>query len=279
MSLTRNGSCSVAVMRSAAARASGSVGVLQQDAELVAAEPGDRVRGSHDAAEPFSDLREEHVAVLMTERVVHVFEAVQVEQHDRDLPAGTFQPPKRVPDAVIEQGSVRQPGEMIMQRLMAVEFALKFQPTAGAAHDRTGDRRPTSGSTRTREPSARGPVGSRSEHRSRRQRRDSVGGSQRHRAGLSTRCTSARSRRRRATWTMSGPSPPTNPRPPHTRRAASGPRPPPRGPPCRLSPRPPSTRTERRIRPAQRRHETPRRVQLRRRSTAVCSASRADSAS
>ena len=57
--------------------------VAQHD-ELVAAEPGDRVALARAGAEPRGDLDEQGVAEVVAEAVVHVLEAVEVEQQHAD---------------------------------------------------------------------------------------------------------------------------------------------------------------------------------------------------
>ena len=79
---TTNGSRS-AVWRTSAT-ACGVVGaehVGQQHAELVAAEAGDGVGGAQRGLEPLGDLLEEHVAVVVAERVVDLLEVVEVHDH------------------------------------------------------------------------------------------------------------------------------------------------------------------------------------------------------
>ena len=60
-------------------------GARQHDAELVAAESGDRVAGPHRCGQSFGDDAQELVAVAMTERVVDFLEAVEVDHHQRHV--------------------------------------------------------------------------------------------------------------------------------------------------------------------------------------------------
>ena len=61
---------------------SGRVGDARQEhAELVAAEPGDRVALAESALQPRPERAEQEVAALVPERVVHVLEAVEVDEH------------------------------------------------------------------------------------------------------------------------------------------------------------------------------------------------------
>src|SRR6266508_275457 len=61
-------------------RVGGAAGVLDQDDELVAAEPGDGVAGPYVGAQPLGDQGEQLVADLVSEGVVDGLEAVQVQQ-------------------------------------------------------------------------------------------------------------------------------------------------------------------------------------------------------
>ena len=59
----------------------GFVGVFQQDGELVAAQPGNRVALAHAAAEALGDGSQQLVARGVTEAVVDRLEVVDVDQH------------------------------------------------------------------------------------------------------------------------------------------------------------------------------------------------------
>ena len=54
-----------------------------QDREFVTAEAGDRVGVTHDRAQSVGDLDEELVADLVTQSVVDVFEAVEIDEVER----------------------------------------------------------------------------------------------------------------------------------------------------------------------------------------------------
>ena len=58
----------------------GSVGVLDQDGELVAAEPGHGVARRAQAQESLGDGDEQPVALRVAQAVVHVLEVVQVQK-------------------------------------------------------------------------------------------------------------------------------------------------------------------------------------------------------
>ncbi len=64
----------------------------QEHAELVAAEAGDGVRVAQAGDEALADELQQHVAVIVPERVVHVLEAVEIEHHQRQRLAGAQRP-------------------------------------------------------------------------------------------------------------------------------------------------------------------------------------------
>ena len=65
----------------------GIADVLDQDGELVAAEPRDRVRRPHGFAQPGGDLLQHLVARGVAEAVVDGLEIVEVEEDDGDARA------------------------------------------------------------------------------------------------------------------------------------------------------------------------------------------------
>ena len=71
-------------------RANGLVrGCVEDDAELVAAEPRQGVDGPQDAREPRADLAQQLVAAVVAERVVQLLEVVEVDdQHGHALARG-----------------------------------------------------------------------------------------------------------------------------------------------------------------------------------------------
>ena len=65
---------------------------FEQDGELVAAEPGDRVAGADAGAQPLGGPFEQFVAHVVAEAVVDLFEVVQVyEDHADGLPVAAVQ--------------------------------------------------------------------------------------------------------------------------------------------------------------------------------------------
>ena len=101
--------------------------VLQQDRELVAAEPRGGVRRAQVAEEPLADVAQDLVAGGVAERVVDRLEVVEVHEEHRDRPTVAQLAVERVLHTVGEQGAVRQPGQRVVQRLV-LELLLELLP-------------------------------------------------------------------------------------------------------------------------------------------------------
>ena len=89
-----------------------ALGVVDQDHELVTAEPGGEVVGPDAGADPIGDRGEHPVAAGVAQEVVHHLEPVQVEEEDgRRASRGQtdFQLSKEGPP-------VGQPGEVVVER-------------------------------------------------------------------------------------------------------------------------------------------------------------------
>ena len=85
--------------------------VGDHDGELVAAQARHGVVPAHAVLEPAADLRQQLVADLVAERVVHQLEAVQVhEQHPRAAVAAA-RLRDRLLEPLLQQVAVRQPGD------------------------------------------------------------------------------------------------------------------------------------------------------------------------
>ncbi len=93
--------------------------VLDEDGELVAAEAGRRVARPEHLHDPLRDHLQQLVAAGMAEAVVHGLEVVEVEEQDGDRCAGAGAPGQGVLDPVREQAAVGQPGQAVMERLVA----------------------------------------------------------------------------------------------------------------------------------------------------------------
>ena len=91
--------------------------LLEQQAELVAAEARDRVGRAHRLAQAGGDVDQEVVAGLVAERVVDLLEVVHVDEQDRRerarVPAHALE---RLLQAVGEEAAIRQAGEQVVQR-------------------------------------------------------------------------------------------------------------------------------------------------------------------
>ena len=94
-------------------------GARQEQSELVAAEAGERLVGMEQSAQPVGDLLQQHIAEVMTKRVVDLFEAVKVHEQQR----GDRLLRPRVVDGFLEpleeKHSVRQIGQGVVGRLTA----------------------------------------------------------------------------------------------------------------------------------------------------------------
>jgi hypothetical protein len=96
-------------------RAGGAVDVGEQHGELVAAEPGHGVGGSHDRLESRRDLAEHEVAVVVAEGVVDLLEPVEVEEQHGAAAAAPAAELQRRLQPVAEQPAVRQAGELVVE--------------------------------------------------------------------------------------------------------------------------------------------------------------------
>ena len=88
--------------------------VLDDDHELVAADPSDGVRGAGDGSEPAGDLDEDVVTGGVTEVVVDGLEPVDVDVDHADGARPALRAGDGVLEPVTEQRAVRQPGERVV---------------------------------------------------------------------------------------------------------------------------------------------------------------------
>ncbi len=95
------------------------LGVLDQDDELVATHPPDRVGIPQRARQPGGHGDEQSVAGLVAERVVDVLEVVEVDEQRRTRRPVALAAGEELLDAVHDQRPVRQVGQRVVQRLMA----------------------------------------------------------------------------------------------------------------------------------------------------------------
>src|SRR5205085_7739475 len=93
--------------------------VLDQDGELVASEARDGVPGPQRLLQSWRDRREQLVPGRVPEAVVDELELVEIEEEDRHRGVPALRLGEGVGEAVEEQRPVRQPGERVVQGLMA----------------------------------------------------------------------------------------------------------------------------------------------------------------
>ena len=96
----------------------GRIGLLDDDRELVAAEPRDGVPGSCHGLEPAADGHEQPVALRVAEPIVHRLEVVEVEEEDRGRSAAAACPREGVTEPVQEEEAVLQAGQHVVERLV-----------------------------------------------------------------------------------------------------------------------------------------------------------------
>ena len=90
--------------------------VADEDDELVAPQPPERVHLAYDAVEPCRDGLEELVADLMAKRVVDRLEVVEVDEEGRDVGLVARRARQHLLDAVDDQRPVGKVGERIVRR-------------------------------------------------------------------------------------------------------------------------------------------------------------------
>ncbi len=97
----------------------GAAGCLGADhKEFITAQPGDGVTLAHPRLQALRGVAQQFVAGCVTQRIVHVFESVQVDEqrnHAAAIPLGPFD---GLGKPVHRQTAVRQPGELVIIRLM-----------------------------------------------------------------------------------------------------------------------------------------------------------------
>ena len=88
--------------------------VRDHDHELIAAEPRDDVAVTYAGAHAARDLGQQLVADVVTERVVHMLEAIQVDQHHGATRIGLGSPCQNLVQSAPESQPVGEPGERIV---------------------------------------------------------------------------------------------------------------------------------------------------------------------
>ena len=91
-------------------------GLLQNDHELVAAEPRHDVARTQRAAQPAADLHQQHVAGVVAQRVVDDLEPVEIDEQQRKPPLVALGGLDRVPQHAVEHFAVGQVGQAVVRR-------------------------------------------------------------------------------------------------------------------------------------------------------------------
>ena len=121
-----NGCRITSIRRSATSSgATAKLGAVDQHDELVATHPSDRVGVAQGAGQPGGDGHQEPVAGLVTEGVVDVLEVVEVDEQRRPTGAVAAVADQQLLDAVHDQRPVRQPGQRIVEGLIAQLVGLR----------------------------------------------------------------------------------------------------------------------------------------------------------
>ena len=91
--------------------------LVEQERELVAAEASQRVCGPDRLRETRRNHLQQLVAGAVTERVVDLLEAVEVDEENRETISGTRGARERLLEPVAEERTVGEPGEAVVERL------------------------------------------------------------------------------------------------------------------------------------------------------------------
>ena len=96
------------------AASSGLFDFRQQHDEFIAALPADRVRGAYAIHKALGDGLKKLVADRMPQRIVDVFEAIQIQKQHRDVFHVTRRQGDRLADPVVQQHPIGQPGQKVV---------------------------------------------------------------------------------------------------------------------------------------------------------------------
>ncbi|MEZ5221621.1 MAG: hypothetical protein R2743_09005 [Ilumatobacteraceae bacterium] len=107
--------------------------VVDEDGELVAAEPGDERRVRRGVGEASGDLDEYEVAGVVPEGVVDLLEPVEVHQRHRERPSGAVDDVQFVPQAVGELHPVGECGECVVEGFVFAESCFVVEAVDEAA--------------------------------------------------------------------------------------------------------------------------------------------------
>ena len=95
---------------------------LQQDGELIAAQPRHAFGGADDGEQALADLAQHVIADAVSERVVHVFEAVEVHHQDGHTPPRGGGEADGLLEPLGELGAIGEVGERVLVR--ELQYAL-----------------------------------------------------------------------------------------------------------------------------------------------------------
>jgi hypothetical protein len=115
---------------------------------LPAADAGYHVALAHAFLEPFGGFNEQDISRRVAERIVDVFEAVEVHEHDGERMTVTMSRLDRVVDCLSKHPAVWQPSEIVVGRqelgalpgFLAFRHILKDDHGAAADHRLIGER-------------------------------------------------------------------------------------------------------------------------------------------
>src|ERR1700687_1438508 len=102
------------------------LGVDGQHRELFSPEPGYGVGRPKDAAQARRDLLQETVTAVVTERVVDVLEAIEVEQQHAEHLLVAARSEQRLAESVAEQAAVGQSGQRVVQSLVLERIRMRL---------------------------------------------------------------------------------------------------------------------------------------------------------
>jgi hypothetical protein len=109
----------------------------QQHRELVATHARDGVRGPQGAGQHLTDLLQHHVAGFVAERIVQLFEAIQVQDQQRPVRAIAFGRQHQLLQPIVQQRPIGEAGQGVVQR-MVLELGLHLA-TVGDVGDGAGE--------------------------------------------------------------------------------------------------------------------------------------------
>ncbi len=119
----------------------GRLAAVDDDGELVPAEPGDEVTAAHAGAQPLGDGEQQLVAGRVPAGVVDVLEVVEVDEQDADVVASG----QGAGEELLQQRAVRQPRQRVAQPLLLVEPPGGEVGDAGGEDERRVDDHPAPG--------------------------------------------------------------------------------------------------------------------------------------